>query len=94
MANGERTDPTLELRCAVQLEAVATAEGPIAEVGQTPQNPTITLSRQSCVGLRECPALRYSPGLHAVNFQSKFHWDWDSLVLFVAALSYFMKKID
>ena len=75
-------------------EAVVTAKRSIFVVGQTPQKPTTTLSRLSYVELQERPALcpPDSLGLHAANFQSEFYWDWDSLVLFAAALSCFMKE--
>ena len=76
----------------MQPEAVVAAEGHVAEVGQTPQKLATTLSHLPYVGLQECPVLRHSPGLRAANSQLGFCWDWDSLVLFAAALSYFMKE--
>ena len=94
MAKGEGTDPTLELRCAALSEAIVAVEGLVVVVGQTSQKPAIALSRLLYVGLRVHPELRPpdSLGLHAVDFQSEFHWDWDFLVLFAAALSYFMTE--
>ena len=96
MAKGEGIDPTSGLRCGTLPEAVVATEGLVVVVRQTPQKLTIALSHLSYVGLRECPTLYPldSPGLHAADSQSGFCWDWDSLVLFAVALSYFMKKID
>ena len=93
---GEGTDPTSGLQCAALPEVIVVAEGPVVVVRQTPQKPATALSHLSYVGLRECPALRPSdsPGLHTVDFQLEFRCDWDSFVLFAAALSYFMKKIN
>ena len=54
-------------------EAVVTAEGPVAVVGHTPQNPVTALSHLSYVGHWECPTLCHSPGLHAADFQLEFH---------------------
>ena len=96
MVKGEGIDPTSELRCTILPEVVVAAEGPVVVVGQTPQKPATALLHLSYVGLRECPALcpPDSPGLRAVDSQLRFCWDWDSLVLFEAALSYFMKETD
>ena len=77
MAKGEGTDPTSGHRCAALPEAIVAAEGPVAEVGHTPQKPATVLSRLSYVGLQERPELcpSDSPGSHAANSQSEFCWD-------------------
>ena len=94
MVKGEGTDPTSKLQCTALPRVVVAAKGPVAVVGRIPQKLATTLSHLSYVGLQERPELRPPDSLspHAAGSQSEFRWDWDSLVLFAAALSCFMRE--